>query len=227
MAGGKPTDNTRPKVLVVQGGGRIRGNTYLLCQAACEGISQAGGHPHFVSLVGKRISPCMGYACDACRSNGGRCVVEDDFQEVYHHVNESDGIILATPVYVGTISAVLKAFMERFRAGSVGALFYGQVDPMRDKVGGALAVGIHPYGGQEFALQAIIDFFLAEEMIVVGGDTPHAYFGAAGESMGVKEDHPCPPDSLVGSAALKGATSVGARVASVSRWVLEGKKCHQ
>ena len=224
MTGGTATDNDRPKVLVVQGGGRPRGNTYLLCQSAREGISLAGGEPVFVSLVGKRISPCMGYACDSCRSNGGKCVMEDDFPEIYRKVLESDGIIFATPVYVGTISAVLKAFMERFRAGSIGALFFGQVDPMRDKVGGALAVGIHPYGGQEFALQAIIDFFLAEEMIVVGGDTPHAYFGAAGESMGKQGDHPCPPDGLVGSAALKGAVSVGARVTAVSRWVLEGKR---
>jgi multimeric flavodoxin WrbA len=224
MTGSSITGNAGPRILVVQGGGRPCGNTYLLCRSACEGVSRAGGIPAFVSLADRQISPCRGYACDACRNNGGRCVIEDDFIGVYQQVLESHGIILATPVYVGTLSAVLKAFMERFRAGSVGALFYGQVDPMRYKVGGALAVGVHAYGGQEFALQAMIDFFLAEEMIVVGGDTPHAYFGAAGESSTRDGVHPSPPDGLAGSAALVGAASVGARVTEVSRWVFEGKR---
>ena len=65
-------------------------------------------------------------------------------------------------------------------------------------------------------------FFLAEEMIVVGGDTPHAYFGAAGESGG-SGAHPCPPDAVSGSPAAQGARSVGMRVASVSSWAKMGK----
>ncbi|MGE5483466.1 MAG: flavodoxin family protein [Ignavibacteriales bacterium] len=207
----------QPRVCVIQGGGRPRGNTYHLCQAAAHGATAAGAEVRSLSLVGKRISPCLGYACDHCRTNGGDCRIDDDFHAIYREVLASDGIIIASPVYVGTVSAQLKAFMERFRAGSIGALFHGMRDPLRDKVGGALCVGIHPYGGQEFALQSIINFFLAEEMIVVGGDTPNAYFGAAGES-GAQGPHPCPPDSILDShRALEAARTVGTRVATIAR----------
>lgn len=206
----------QPRVCVIQGGGRPRGNTYHLCRAAARGATEAGAEAVNISLVGKRISPCLGYACDHCRRSEGNCCIDDDFHAIYKDVLASDGIIIASPVYVGTISAQLKAFMERFRAGSIGAVFHRGRDPMRDKVGGALSVGIHPYGGQEFALQSIINFFLAEEMIVVGGDTPHAYFGAAGES-GAEGPHPCPADGILGShSALEGARTVGTRVAAIA-----------
>lgn len=207
----------QPRILVIQGGGRRQGNTYHLCQAALEGAAAAGAEVSFVSLAGKRISPCLGYACDFCRTHNGVCRIEDDFGTLYRQVLAADGIVIGTPVYMGTLSAQLKAFMERFRAGSMAALFHGGVDPMRDKVGGALAVGIHPYGGQEFAIQAIINFFLAEEMVVVGGDSPHAYFGAAADS-GRPGPHPCPPDAVLDCRWVRqAATTVGKRVALVAR----------
>lgn len=213
----------RARVLVIQGDGRRKGNTFHMCQAAVDGAREAGAEVSFVSLVGRRISPCRGYACDICRKKPGTCPIQDGFHGIYQEVLAADGVIMASPVYVGTISAQLKAFMERFRAGSIGAIFHGDPDPMRDKVGGALAVGIHPYGGQEFTLQAIISFFLAEEMVVVGGDTPNAYFGAAGES-GATGPHPCPPDGILASTpALQGARTVGKRVATVARALKLGK----
>lgn len=189
-----------------------------MCEAAARGARSAGAEVTRISLGKREIRPCMGYACDACRRDGA-CVIKDDFQDVYQQVAISHGIVIGAPVYVGGVPAQLKAFMERFRAQSIGCLFRGEPEPMRNKVGGALTVGIHPYGGQEFVIAGILGFFLAEEMIVVGGDTPHAYYGAAAES-GSAGPHPCPPDTVCKSeSAMMGAESVGRRVAEVAAMV--------
>ena len=65
-------------------------------------------------------------------------------------ITGAEGIIMATPVYNGGLSAQLKAVMDRCRA--LGAIDF---DFMRYKVGMAIAVGGDRIGGQEFAIQQI------------------------------------------------------------------------
>ena len=51
---------------------------------------------------------------------------------------------------------------------------------LRNKVGGALAVGAARHGGQEMTLLAIHAWMLIHDMIVVGDGKPTAHLGAAG-----------------------------------------------
>jgi len=61
-------------------------------------------------LRDKTISPCLEiYAC----KKDGRCVIEDDFQEVAEKMVQADALILASPIFFYTVSAHTKMLMDR------------------------------------------------------------------------------------------------------------------
>ena len=55
------------------------------------------------------IGSCDG--CFACRS--GRCVHSDDMELVYEALRACDGLILASPVYMGMVTGQMKTMMDR------------------------------------------------------------------------------------------------------------------
>ena len=50
--------------------------------------------------------------CGACHKTG-ECVIKDDFAKVKKALMEADGILLASPNYIFSVSAQLKAMMDR------------------------------------------------------------------------------------------------------------------
>jgi multimeric flavodoxin WrbA len=172
------------KILGVSGSPR-KGNTEILVQEAlkaAEGIS--GVKTQFVTLRGKKINPCL--ACYHCVRNKTFCIIKDDMQDLFPKIAEADGLILGSPVYFHTVSAQLKAFMDR-TTWLVKAKFFPEMPIKVDfsrKVGGAIAVGFDRHGGVEHALATIIHYFLSLDMVVVSGFTPTSYIGGAAWTMG-------------------------------------------
>ncbi len=100
------------KVAVILGSPRKNGNSTLLAQRACEGIAAAGGEFQTVYLNGLSIRPCQ--ACDACRRHPEkRCTIKDDMHTVYDAVEAADAVLMASPIYMFTVSAQLKLFLDR------------------------------------------------------------------------------------------------------------------
>ena len=99
------------KILVVQGGGRPNGNTAQLVNAFIKGVKDAGNEAEVVSLNRLKVNGCLG--CNACRYNKP-CVQKDDFADIVAKMEEADMVVFASPLYFWTISARLKAFIERF-----------------------------------------------------------------------------------------------------------------
>jgi multimeric flavodoxin WrbA len=124
----------------------------------------------FYSVRGKDISPCRN--CDYCIREG-ECIMKDDMYDIYPLINDAKGIIMATPVYNGGLSAQLKSVMDRCRA--LGAVDF---DFMRYKVGMAIAVGGDRIGGQELAIQQIMTFYILTGAIPVSGGAFGANLGA-------------------------------------------------
>lgn len=100
-------------ILVVVGSGQKKGNTNQLADAFIEGAGIAGHAVTKVFLGDKNINGCTG--CEACR-NLHKCVQKDDMEEIYPLIHAADAIVFASPLYFWTISARLKAFIERFYA---------------------------------------------------------------------------------------------------------------
>lgn len=99
------------KILVIQGGGRPRGNTAQLVDSFVKGASDAGHCCEVVSLSRSEVKGCLG--CNACRY-GKPCVQKDAWSEIAPKIAWADCLVLASPLYFWTISAKLKAFVERF-----------------------------------------------------------------------------------------------------------------
>ena len=59
----------------------------------------------------KKVAPCSG--CYYCSTHGGACVHKDDMADILQKMIDADVIVLASPVYFYSISAQLKAVIDR------------------------------------------------------------------------------------------------------------------
>ena len=82
-----------------------------------------------------------------------------------------DGLIIGSPSYFRTMSALCKAFLERLAVLRSPKLL------LADKPVGVLAVGAYRNGGQELVIEQIQAALLCHEVMVVGGKPP-AHQGA-------------------------------------------------
>ena len=100
------------KVLVIIGNGE-NGNTDQLSQSFVDGARFAG-HEVRKIVLHHDIQGCKG--CRACQHNGHQCVIKDDMQVIYPLFEESDVLVLASPLYFWSISGRLKSFIDRLYA---------------------------------------------------------------------------------------------------------------
>ncbi len=88
----------------------LKGSTAKLLQFVIRGAESLGGINETIVLKGDSVLPCMG--CDSCHRKG-RCVQKDAFNEIKTKIEAADGLLLASPNYIFSVSAQLKAFMDR------------------------------------------------------------------------------------------------------------------
>jgi multimeric flavodoxin WrbA len=101
------------KAIVLNGSARGRkGVTWKLLDRFVQGLEEGGVETHVIHLKDLTISYCN--ACLTCmHKTPGECAIKDDMDAIYPHFKESDLFVMATPVYVDTMSAQLKAVMDR------------------------------------------------------------------------------------------------------------------
>lgn len=163
------------KIIGISASARKNESThYLLEQCLHESKSTAEGlgktiDVELINLAPLRFNGCI--ACGKCKK-GVLCSQEDDFQPLIARLADPEvvGIIVATPVYMGCMSAQAKAFIDRT------VLFRRNGFMFKNKLGGAIAVGGSRNGGQELTIQAVHAGMMIHDMIIVGdGD----HFGGA------------------------------------------------
>jgi len=157
-------------IIGIVGSPRIDGNTFYLVETAIKSAEAAGADTEIINLGSADIEPCV--ACDICKATG-ECAIYDDMREITEKLMESDGMIIGSPVYFGSVTSQLKMLIDRTRPlrGSF---------KLRDKVCGAIAVGGSRNGGQESTISVIHDFLLIHDTIVVGDGAPLAHYGGTG-----------------------------------------------
>ncbi|HLN45321.1 MAG TPA: flavodoxin family protein [Candidatus Sulfotelmatobacter sp.] len=153
------------RVLGICGSPRKQSTEYVL-EEALRMLREKGFETQLWTVRGKQIDYCT--HCDYCLTNKA-CVTQDDMQELYVLLNQAKGLIIATPVYNGGVSAQIKAIMDRCRA-----VVAADKNFFKEKIGMGIAVGGDRAGGQEFALMQIHTFYILNAMIPVSG----GFFGA-------------------------------------------------
>ncbi|MGD9015317.1 MAG: flavodoxin family protein [Candidatus Omnitrophota bacterium] len=100
------------RVLGINGSPRIGGNTDVLLDKVLQGAKAGGARIEKIILNRLKFSACQ--ECANVRDDG-TCIVEDDLQPVYKKIEQADVIILASPIFFGSLSAQTKMMIDRFQ----------------------------------------------------------------------------------------------------------------
>jgi multimeric flavodoxin WrbA len=137
------------KALGIVGSPRKGGNCEILTAHALKAIAEEGLETELIGLAGLDIRPCT--ACGACSGNE-TCSIDDDLLPVYRKMKEADAIIIAAPVYMGSLAGLAKCFMER-----AGYIDRNNKRVFEGKVGGPIVVARR--AGQNFTLAQMMFWF--------------------------------------------------------------------
>jgi multimeric flavodoxin WrbA len=101
-------------VLVISGSPRRRGNTCKITQLVEEELAALGDVAfEYLALKELNLGYCRG--CLVCMKKGEEhCPCRDDSIMVRDKMIAADGIIFTSPVYVHTVTALMKNFYDRF-----------------------------------------------------------------------------------------------------------------
>ena len=99
-------------LLGINGSPRIGGNSDILLDKALLGAKDNGVRTEKIILNSLKMSACQ--ECAEVRDDG-TCKVEDDFQSLYNKIMKADAIILASPIFFGSLSAQTKIMIDRFQ----------------------------------------------------------------------------------------------------------------
>jgi multimeric flavodoxin WrbA len=88
----------------------FKGSTSKLLDIVLKGAEAQRGQNETIVLKGDSVLPCLG--CDACHKKG-ICTQKDDFESIKNKIADADALVLASPNYIFSVSAQLKAFMDR------------------------------------------------------------------------------------------------------------------
>jgi len=165
--------NERGIVLLgVSGSPRLKGTHFAINEALTYARERYGVATNYVSLHKKAIGFCL--HCDYCVRRKQGCILKDDMQDIYPLLLQADAWILGSPVYQGQVSGQLKSMLDRCRA-----LVARDSHAFDNKVGMGICVGGDRNGGQEPSLQSLMDFYVINRMIPVGGGSFGANLGVA------------------------------------------------
>lgn len=99
------------KIVIINGSPRKSGATATLLKRMSDFlIAQSDVEVVFINLLDYSLLPCSG--CMHCYKNG-TCCLDDRLEEINVAISESDGLIIGSPTYSGSMSGLLKVYIDR------------------------------------------------------------------------------------------------------------------
>ena len=159
------------KVLMLNGSPRKNGNTSAALKEMERVFLREGVEVETVQIGARDIRGCI--ACYSC-SKTGRCVFEDEVNQLAPKFEEADGLVIASPVYYASANATLIACLDR--------LFYSTHFDKTMKVGASVAVARR--GGCSATFDELNKYFTLTGMPVASSQYWNSVHGRnAGEAL--------------------------------------------
>ena len=117
------------KVLIINGSPRTDGNTSVAVKEMVRTFDTEGIETEVCQIGNKDIRECI--ACGKC-AELGRCVFNDEVNDIAAKFEAADGLIVASPVYYASANATLISCLDR--------LFYSSHFDKTMKVGASVVV---------------------------------------------------------------------------------------
>jgi multimeric flavodoxin WrbA len=155
------------KVLLLCASPRKKSNTMEVVEECANKIEDNGLETEIISLRKMKIQSCQ--ACLKCTKTH-QCKIDDGLNEIIEKIKESEGLIVASPVYFGTARGGIMSALQR-----IGMISRGGDQFLSWKVGGPIAVARR--GGHTATLQEMLMFYLINDMIVPGSTYWNMVFG--------------------------------------------------
>jgi len=127
------------KILGISGSPRKGGNSDILLEKALEGASASGSEIEKIILSDLNISPCQEEEYETVNSDG-LSIVDDDIHTIFEKINECDVLILASPIFFGSLSAQTKIMIDRFQCVWVSKTMLKKEIFSEKKIGGLILV---------------------------------------------------------------------------------------
>lgn len=144
------------KAVGIAGSPRKNGNTEIIVDYCLKAMAGEGLETETISLAGLDITGCKN--CGYCYEHPGECAIKDDLQPVREKMEAADGIIIGSPVYFGSASALVKGLLERIGFSGRGS--------MAGKVGGPIVVARR--AGKNFTFVELLHWFHIMQIINPG-----------------------------------------------------------
>jgi len=188
------------KVLIINGSPRIDGNCSILINNMKDVFNSLNVEVEEINVGNKSIRGCL--ACGYCAEHEGRCVINDEVNEIKTKLKESDGLILVSPVYYASPNGTLISLLDR--------LFHSGHMDLRMKVGAAFCVARR--GGTESSFDVLNKYFTITGMPIVSGDYWNNGFGRIKGEI-IKDEE-----------GLRNARVVAKRMTFMMKVIKEGKE---
>ena len=141
------------KVLLINGSPKVNGNTAFALAQMAEVFAAEEIETEIIQVGSKDIRGCIG--CGQCYK-AGKCVFDDQVNEVGEKLAQADGIVVGSPVYYASPNGTLISFLDR--------LFYSAGYDLRMKVGASVVVARR--GGCTAAMDVLNKYFTISQMPV-------------------------------------------------------------
>jgi multimeric flavodoxin WrbA len=123
----------------------MQGNTGRLLDEVLAGAAETGAETEILSLKSLNVKPCV--ACDVCHKTG-ICNIDDDYESIKEKLLACDGFILASPNYIFSVTAQMKALFDRCNGLIHCMALEGKYAAMVETSGGGLDEEVITYMGR-------------------------------------------------------------------------------
>ena len=154
------------KVLIINGSPRVGGNDSIAIDEMVKIFNAEGVETEIMQVGNKAIRGCM--ACGGC-SRTGKCVFDDEVNAAAVKFEQSDGLVVTTPVYYGSANGTVISFLDR--------LFYSTGFDKTMKVGAAVVVARR--GGLSSTFDEMNKYFTISGMPVASSQYWNSVHGGA------------------------------------------------